>query len=124
MEKADILKLKEYETKFLPGMLKHLQLSGVEIYPKTEAQKDRHSKFFDEYRRWFYQRPKGIEYMEDVLLEEAIYISPTTIDRVESFHFEQCLECKTQKDLGLSKDAWHYFFLCKQCKKSFTRKSL
>ncbi len=123
MEKVDIRRLKEYEMTFLPGMLKHLRLSGVEVYPKTEEEKALHSKFFDEYRRWFYQKPKGIKYMDDVLMEEAVFVSPTTMDKVDSFHFEQCLECKTQKELSLSKDSWHYFFLCKPCEKSFTRKT-
>ena len=112
MEKVDILKLKSLSRKLLPSALKHCTRNGVECFPKTEDAESLLSSFLEQYRRWFYQIPRGREaFTWDV--EEATLIEPETIEKAESFHHQRCLWCYKTADLKLTDDGWNYFFQCK-----------
>lgn len=116
MPKVDMLKLKELETLMIPGMLKAMRKNGVKELPETEGETTRRSELADQYRKWFYQTPRGIAAFGETSPEEALFVSRKTFSKAESFHLQHCLMCHDSNGLGLRGDGWNYYFTCPKCK--------
>ena len=116
MPKVDMLKLKELETLMIPGMLKAMRKNGVKEFPETEDEKTLRTELADQYRKWFYKSPKGLDAFAEATPEEALFVTRKTFSKAESFHLQHCIMCQTPDGLGVRGDGWNYYFTCTKCK--------